>query len=64
MTNKEIQVLATRVINLQLQLRRIKNSDTTQKKKIENQISQIMHSLSFTQMLELNDNIAKYFNNI
>lgn len=64
MTNKEIQVLATRVINLQLQLRRIKNSDTTQKEKIENQISQIMHSLSFTQMLELNDNIAKYFNNI
>ena len=64
MTNKEIQVLATQVINLQLQLRRIKNSDTTQKEKIENQISQIMHSLSFTQMLELNDNIAKYFNNI
>lgn len=64
MTNKEIQVLATRVINLQLQLRRIKNSNVTQKEKIENQISQIMHSLSFTQMLELNDNVAKYFNNI
>ena len=64
MTNKEIQVLATQVINLQLQLRRIKNSNVTQKEKIENQISQIMHSLSFTQMLELNDNVAKYFNNI
>ena len=64
MTNKEIQVLATRVINLQLQLRRIKNSNVIQKEKIENQISQIMRSLSFTQMLELNDNVAKYFNNI